>query len=571
MLTVDKKIGVVFNGEIYGYKKIKEDLKDYPFRTTSDTELLLALYKKHGSKNMLDKLPGMFAFAIWDNEAQELFAARDRFGEKPFFYAEGKNGEFVFASEIKAILASGLVDPILDTGSVAHYLKHLYVNPYKTIYSNIHTLPPAHALTVKHGNISIWRYWQMPETNEKITLEEATEKFGKLFKNAVESQLVADVPVGAFLSGGLDSSTVVAIASDYQQKLKTFSFRFREGNDELPYAREIAERYKTDHTELFDDENDIGELLLKMDDVYDEPFADSSNIATYIISRLARKHVTVVLTGDGGDELMGGYGSWYKPFVYAAGGKMSLSSKTEAMIPHLMKALHKAHVPYRNQLGDVFAGAKLRKNFPDVFSAHEAQNTYFSDEELMKLFVKKDKGTSTDTSSCTSNTPDASSRNETYKPHWNSKNTLDDVMRMDIDNYMPGDILVKIDRAAMANSLELRAPFLDVDFASFCISLPFRLKIDKKKDKIILRKAFSSHLTHSILNRHKQGFGAPVTKWLKLPSVKKIKEEYLADRSKKIFSLLSYDAVHEKINDDTYQTWVLLVLAIWMEKRDVRL
>jgi len=554
MLTPDARVGLVFNGEIYGYKDIKKGLSDYHFRTASDTEVILALYGKY-KKEMLRELPGMFAFGLWDDESKELFAARDRFGEKPFYYAHGKNGEFIFASEIKAILASGLVEPILNLDSVTHYLRHLYVNPYTTIYSNIHVLPPAHALSLKDGKLTTWRYWQPPATDQNIGLDEAVTKFKELFEKAVQSQLVADVPVGAFLSGGLDSSTVVAVASHYQQKLKTFAFRFKDGGNELQYAKEIADKYETDHTELFDSNYDIADLLLKMDDIYDEPFADSSNIATYIISKLAREHVTVVITGDGGDELLGGYTAWYKPFLYARDNTMDIPSWTEAMAPYLMKALHRARAPYRNEIGNVLAGAKLKKRFDSVFEAHSAQNTYFSDKELHSLFRKDKSGIAP---------PPAEAP---YQPYWKSTNTLDDVLRMDIDDYMPGDILMKIDRAAMANSLELRAPFLDPDFASFCISLPYRLKIDKESDKIILRKAFFSYLPESLHKRPKMGFGAPVHKWLKLPKVKQLKQEYLADPKRKIFEVLDFDAVQAKAKADTYQTWILLILSIWLENR----
>ncbi|MEI6057425.1 MAG: asparagine synthase (glutamine-hydrolyzing) [bacterium] len=547
MLTSDKTNSIVFNGEIYGYKDIKKTLSEYNFDTNSDTEVILALYKKYGH-NLLEKLPGMFAFALWDEKKKELFCVRDRFGEKPFFYAYGKNGEFIFASEIKAILASDLVEPVIDPESVAHYLKHLYVNPYKTIYSNIFTLPPAHSLTYTDEKVSVQRYWQPPVTNKTISLDEAAATFKNLFSKAVRSQLVADVPVGAFLSGGLDSSSVVAVASQYQKKLKTLSFRFKDGFNELPFAKEIADKYDTDHVEMHDTDHDIGALLLKMRDIFDEPFADSSNISTYLISKQASRHVKVVLTGDGGDELLGGYSGWYKPFLYAEKDSATMPQWLSAMMPYLTRGLHKARIPYRNELCSIYAGTKLKKEFTSVITAHEAQNTYFTDTELDSLFLKKTSG-------------------KKYTPYWQSANTLDDVMHMDIDNYMPGDILTKIDRASMANSIELRAPFLDRDFASFCLSLPYTLKIDKKSEKIVLRKALADYLTDSILTRDKQGFGAPVHRWLKLDTVKKVKNEYLTDQHKKIFDLLSYDAVQKMAEKDNYQTWALLVLAIWLENK----
>jgi asparagine synthase (glutamine-hydrolysing) len=313
MLCALTDVGVTFNGEVYGYKTIRAAIPDYPFRTKSDTEVLLALYHHHG-RSLPEKLPGMFSFAIWDNRMRELFCARDRFGEKPFYYAQGARGEFLFASEIKALLASGLVTPVLDEEAVAHYMKYLYVHPHRSIYRNIHALPPAHYLRYAEGKIQVERYWTLPDTDSKIELPEAADQFRMLFEQAVSRQLVADVPVGAFLSGGLDSSTVVAVASRFCPKLHTYSFAFEDSVSELPFAREVAARYRTEHVELADDTVDIAELLVAMQQVYDEPFADSSNIPTYMISRLAREHTKVILTGDGGDELLAGY-PWYRPLL----------------------------------------------------------------------------------------------------------------------------------------------------------------------------------------------------------------------------------------------------------------
>ncbi|MEW5961407.1 MAG: asparagine synthase (glutamine-hydrolyzing), partial [Chloroflexota bacterium] len=307
--------GIVFNGEIYGYKSLRVSLPDYPFQTTSDTEAILALYDQYGP-GLLSRLPGMFAFAIWDEAHQRLLCARDRFGEKPFYYTWGRKGEFLFASEIKALLASGLVEPVLNRAALAHYMQYLHVHPYQTIYQNIYTLPPAHSLHYEDGQLAVERYWSPPELQPKIELDEAIEQFQVLFDRAVASQLVADVTVGAFLSGGLDSSSIVVAASRHQARLKTFSFGFEDGISELPFAKGVADLYQTDHTELADNHVDIGELLVTMQAVYDEPFADSSNIPTFLISRLARQYVKVVLTGDGGDELLAGYTFWYKPLIF---------------------------------------------------------------------------------------------------------------------------------------------------------------------------------------------------------------------------------------------------------------
>jgi len=539
MLSDNDKLGITFNGEIYGYKEIRKELDNYNFKTTSDTEVILALYEKNGEK-MMEKLPGMFAFAIWDENNQSLFCARDRFGEKPFYYAFGKNNELIFASEIKAILATDLIEPIIDKDSLIDYLKHLYINPNKTIYKNIHTLPPAHFLTFKNGTINVEKYWKLPETNEKISLSEAKETFKKLLEKAVSKQLIADVPVGAFLSGGLDSSTIVDVASKIKPNLQTFSFGFGESINELPFAKLVSEKFKTNHQELQSGEYNLADLLVEMQEIYDEPFADSSNIPTYLISKAAKKYNKVVLTGDGGDELFGGYASWYKPIYYMSQNIFLqifniIKSGITLVFKHSKK--NKIDLYYRIK---GFINKILFKNPLDI---HIRKNTYFSDSELNKILPNKD-----------------------TKSKKENKNTLDDIIRFDILNYMPGDILTKIDRASMANGLELRSPFLDVDFASFCISLPTRLKINNKEDKVILRETFSNEWPKEIKNRSKQGFGAPINEWLKLPSFITLKEKYLKDSKQKIFEIIDFKQTQKIAEKNDYQTWILLTLSIWLEK-----
>lgn len=547
MLSGDSKTGITFNGEIYGYKKIKENLKDYKFKTNSDTEVILALHQKFGEK-MMSRIPGMFAFAVWNDDKQELFCARDRFGEKPFYYTSGSNGEFIFASEIKSIVASGLISPILNKNALEHYLKYLHVAPYETIYSNIHVLPPAHCLTWKNGQINISRYWRLPEVEEKIEKEEAVEEFRRLFAKAVESQMIADVPVGAFLSGGLDSSSVVAVASRFKNKIKTFSFGFGESINELPYAREVAKMYGTEHTELRSQDSDIAEMLIKMADIYDEPFADSSNIPTYLLSKSARPHSKAILTGDGADELLAGYEGKYHSLFFMEKENNSFAKEfwTRMMISVSARLDRKRHdiLRYKNK------GMKLKKDFNSILEANDSFGRYFSEQELSELIAGR------------KNKP------HSYHPNWQPSNTVDDALRYDIENYLPGDILVKTDRASMANGLEFRSPFLDADLASFCISLPESLKISEESNKIILREALSEKWPESVRQRGKQGFGAPVSKWLNLPEVQSLKKQFLNDKSKKIFQLLSFENSRGFADKNNYQTWILLVLTIWMEKNN---
>lgn len=549
MYNDDGTIALVFNGEIYGYQDIKNNLPNYKFKSSSDTEVIMALYITYG-ENFLHKLPGMFSFAIWDDNSKSLIAARDRFGEKPFYYTIGKNGEFIFASEIKAILTSGLIEPVLSRESLAHYFKKLYVHPTKTIYENIYTLPPAHSLIYKNGKYTISRYWNLPDLNEKITLDEAIPKFKELLNNAVKKQLIADVSVGAFLSGGLDSTTIVALASKYSPKIKTFSFGYEGTKNELPYAKLAAKKYRTDHSELHDKDNDIAELLVRMAEVYDEPFADSSNISTYLISRLTKKHVTVVLTGDGGDELLGGYYGWYRSLIAMTDKKITSFPGKVLFMKIVSQIILRTNYKNKAQLITKTRGLYYRNKFKTVLDAHRASNVFFTEKEVLNLGLM--------------------SKIERVEPSWTTTNTVDDAMKDDIEDYMPGDILVKIDRASMANSIELRAPFLDVPFAEFAISLPFRLKIDEKEEKLIMRKAFSDLWPEEIRKRSKTGFGAPIKIWLNKPKVKKLIDEYLDDKNKKIFKYISFEKSRKYIDSSNYKLWILLTLSIWMEKHNFK-
>jgi asparagine synthase (glutamine-hydrolysing) len=547
---MDSPVGaasIVFNGEIYGYREIRDRLQAFPFRTRSDTEVILALYHRYGAK-LLEHLPGMFAFALWDDAHGSLLCARDRFGEKPLYFAVGQDGAFVFASEIKAVLASGLVRPVLDRSALAHYLQYLYVPPDRTIYVNVHTLPPAHALAWRDGKLSVQRYWDLPERTPDVGLSDAAERIDGLIAAAVGRQLVADVPVGAFLSGGMDSSTVVAAAARHGGRVKTFSFAFEAGRvDERAFARPVAARYGCDHHELVDADSDIAELLVTMQRVYDEPFADSSNIATYLIARLAREQVKVVLTGDGGDELFGGYSEWYRPLRWME----SIPAAAVALAPVVRRfvRLGAALAGKRGSDGTraFLTGLDLRRRHASPAAAHQARKRYFSDADLGALGLVP--GTAPEPA-------------RTYPD-----DPVDAALRTDLVSYLPGDILVKTDRASMAHGLELRAPLLDVALATFCVGLPSRLKVQSGADKVVLRAATRSLLPEAVLARPKQGFGAPVGEWLRRKPVADLKAAYLNDPTRRIFDLLPFDATRRHVQGDDYRAWILLVLALWAEDR----
>ena len=543
MLSRDAGVGITFNGQIYGYADIRKALPEYPFRTASDTEVILALHQYRGT-GLLSRLPGVFSFAIWDQCRQELFCARDRFGEKPFYYAVTRGGEFVFASEIKAIVSSELVRPEIDKYSLAHYLKHLYVPADRTIYQNIHTLPPAHYLIWRDGTLTVSRYWELPAPDHQIGLDDAVEKFKELMGRAMDRQLVADVEVGAFLSGGLDSSTIVALASERKAPLKTFAFGFGSGVNELPYAREIAQRYGTDHVELEAGDFDLATLLQDMVFCYDEPFADSSNIPTFLLCRHAAQSLKVVLSGDGADELLAGYDFWYRPLYWADRGgsqnrwKMRLFSAAAASFARVGRSAPLA-------MAELSAGYRLSR-YGATAALHGRQNVFFTDQELSRYGLFS---------------PPAATP-ELY-------GGVDDALRMDLSDYLPGDILVNTDRAAMANGLELRSPFLDVELASFLISLPAALKIDATCEKKILRQAYADKWTPGIRRRAKQGFGAPVSAWLQQDALKEMVPEYLVKPRGKLAGYVDRQDLARIAGNPDYRTWIMLVLGIWMEHHDI--
>lgn len=522
---------IVLNGEIYGYLDLKKKYSDYRYQGTSDTEVILAMYQQRGI-DLVHELPGMFAFAIWNEEKQELFCARDRFGEKPFFYALGKNGEFIFASEIKAILASGLIKPTINRDALNHFLQYGYLSAQQSIYSNIHTLSPAHFLVYKNGEVKTERYYSLPQNDLKINLSEAKEEFTHLLKNAVEKQLIADVEVGSFLSGGLDSSTIVAMVNEFKEQQTTISFGYSGEHSELKFAEEIAKKYQTNHIEIHENRGNIATDLKKISPFFDEPLADMSYTPQFKICQAAARHLKVALSGDVGDELFGGY------HFYTIEQQL------------------KNHFSYNNilvkfglkQFGKFRETSYITNeniNHQNILDFH--QNTvrnYFTLKERNELGLKSD-----------------------YQQNYSfniDENSLNDIMRVDLEKYVPGNMLVKADRMAMANSLEVRTPFLDKDFAEFCIQLPENLKLDSNNDKIILRESMNKYWTETIQNRNKQGFGSSVENWFEEDSLINMSNDLLKNPSHKVFDFIDFKASQKFLNNDK-KHWNLLQLAIWAE------
>ncbi len=535
MFSDTKNECIILNGEIYGYQDLKKKYNSYPYRGSSDTEVILAMYQANG-KDLLQELPGMFAFAIWNEEKQELFCARDRFGEKPFYYAFGENGEFIFASEIKAIIASGLIKPEIDPKQISYYLKNGYIHPHHSIYKNIHNLKPAHSLVFHNGKVSVKPYWKLPSETLKLSLDESVEKFQYLLEEAVKKQLIADVPVGSFLSGGLDSSTIVAVASKYNKNLKTLVYGYDTGDlNEIPYAQSIAEKYKTDHTVLLDKHQKISETLLEVFSYMDEPIMDSAVLPMHLIFKEASKNLKVVLSGDVGDELFGGY-TFYKYNV-----DLSQKGFYTTFISKMLLGANR----FRNMGSERLHRAEY-KNSVD-FHLNKVRN-YFSDSEIQNLGLSLE----------------MSPNNFSFEPTNEDYNSL---MKMDLEKYVPGNMLMKGDRTAMFNSIEARIPFLDKDFAEFCIQLPWQFKMNSSEDKIILREAYSKAWTPEIAKRGKNGFAASVAEWLQLPDMKELSDSLLSDKNNPMFQFLNFSETQKKLNENL-QHWSLLILALWFKNNN---
>ena len=558
MTEETERYWLIFNGEIYNYQHLRRTLEQQGcrFRTQSDTEVLLQAYQVYG-REVLKHLNGQFAFAIWDTTERRLFAARDRLGEKPLFWATSPQGHLLLASEIKSLLASDLIDPRLDPNAVDAYLALLYVPPNRTIYQNIYPLRPGHALSWQNGQLHQWSYWQpIYSQTPQATLadpQETIEKLRYLIAQAVQRQMVADVPIGAFLSGGLDSSTVVALMTQYgDQPPLTFSVGFGDLINELPYARTLARAYKTEHQEI-EQSIPVGEILERLAEVYDEPFADSSNIPTYYMAEFARRKVKVVLTGDGGDEIFGGY-RWYHWLLTSMQSRSMSRVICLKLIALVWQLLAKIGLPVAKQQESaayIYGAARSQQLYPDLWERHLAFAT--------GLKLDRDRLWDRQTTSET-----VAAIRQIYQPASTVK-WLDRASDFDVRCYLAGDILVKVDRAAMAHGLETRSPFLDVDLVEFVLNLPWQFRFQDMNLKSLLRNSCRDLLPETIQQRSKQGFGAPIGHWIARPDVQTLWQRVSQPQSP-LVALLPGIRQHQ-LSLTTQQIWTILCLGLWLEKR----
>lgn len=553
----DGSLWIIFNGEIYNFQELRELVidKGHILKTRTDTECILHLYEEFGN-DCVTYLRGMFAFAIWNNREKTLFCARDRLGIKPFYYYCDQHS-FVFGSEIKAILKAAAIDRTLDPHALDSYFTYGYVTGSRAIYSAIRKLLPAHTLSLhphKSSKPQITRYWDICFQPD-FTRSEAQwrEEVEKEFSEAVRLHMVSDVPFGAFLSGGIDSSSVVAFMTRHSNEpIKTFSIGFIESQfNELQYAREVARRYKTDHHERVLEPESVN-LLSVLVDAYDEPFADNSAIPTYYVSKFAREFVTVALSGDGGDELFAGYTDYYK-----LSNLDRYNFLPAIMHKPLAKALH-SFIP--NQIKGKGLTYLLSQD-KDIVGAHIA---VFNQLERKKLYAralheKLNGGL-------------AESQKENIIRNSTSEEYLSRMQELDIRSYLVDDILTKVDIASMQNSLEVRVPLLDHKFVELTMSIPARYKLNKQGQKYIFKQAMHPYLPASILHHQKQGFSVPFKLWFKNDLKEYVDDRFFAAHSK-LSDYLNIDYVRTVVNDHrrgnrdfTTKIWSILFFDAWLER-----
>ena len=507
----NETVWIVFNGEIYNYIELRNDLKlkGHIFRTKTDTETIVHLYEEY-KEDCVSYLRGMFSFVIWDANKKRLFCARDRFGIKPFFYTVTK-GSFIFASEIKAILTSRDYEKRIDLNVLNEYFAYGYISRNRSIFKDIKKLLPGHYLIIDTefpGKLLIKQYWKIRFVPDNRTTEkEWIEKIQATFDDAVKIRLMSDVPLGAFLSGGVDSCSVVALmARNSSQPIKTFTIGFKEVEyNELKYARLLSERYHTEHHEQIIEPESVA-VLSSLVKGYDEPFADSSAIPTFYVSKFAKEYVTVVLSGDGGDELFAGYDN-YQRFISLQRHNI-LPEKVNSTIFGTALKLIPDNVKGKKLLLYLSQNKKLASVYSGLWHNYERKKL-FSKELLFQIDLDLPEIQNADNLNAVLLDADF----------------ISSLQWQDILTYLPDDILTKVDRASMLNSLEVRVPILDHKLAELSFSIPSNFKYNPKGRKYIFKKAMAQYLPAEILSHKKQGFGVPLTHWFK-----KDLKEYVADR-----------------------------------------
>jgi len=561
-------IQITFNGEIYNFQQLRRELEGlgHSFRTRTDTEAIIYAYEQWGV-DCLAKLRGMFAFGIWDRRRRRLFLARDRVGKKPLFYAQFGD-RFLFASELQGLLADKDVPREVDPPAIDSYLSYGYVPAPSAAFKGVYKLPPAHylALDLKQTGFEkrVERYWSLDyEPKLRIGEDEACEVLREKMTEAVRLRMISDVPLGGFLSGGVDSSVVVGLMAQLSgAKVKTFSIGFNEAAyDETAHARRIAERWETDHHE-FIVEPDALSILPKLVRHYGEPYADSSAIPTFYVAQMTRRHVTVALNGDGGDESFAGYERYLANYLAermrSVPGAATAARALSRVIPESIDPKSRAR---RARRFLAVASRPMAERYPRWLKM-------FQDESKTRLYSPEFSGLLNGQSAGSLNAlfnGSPPSHSPTYPP----THPIDAAMAIDVASYLPYDLLVKVDITSMANSLEARSPFLDHEVMEFAARLPVEIKFRGGRLKSLLKRAFADLLPPENVNRRKMGFGVPVGQWFRGPLRDLLRDTLFSPRSLERGYFRETEVrrlVDEHMGrraDHSFQLWNLLMLELW--------
>jgi asparagine synthase (glutamine-hydrolysing) len=552
----DGTVAAVFNGEIYNFMELRDRLvaRGHRFTTDSDTEVLVHLYEDHG-EDLVGHLRGMFAFAIWDAARRRLLLARDRVGKKPLYYRQA-GASLAFASELKALVADPSVPRELDPVALHHYLTYQYVPAPWSIYRGIRKLPPGHLLVWQEGDVRLRRYWKLDFTPQPVGREqESAEQARQLLLDATSVRMVSERPLGAFLSGGIDSSAVVAaMARLSDQPVKTFCIGFDDQRyDERSYAASVARRYGTDHHEFVVAGSSALEILPAVTRHFDEPFADSSAIPSFFVAELSRRHVTVVLNGDGGDECFGGYRRY--AFMKRV-GRMQPPDPLRGVLSRIGSALAQGRsTPRLRRIG---RGLRVLGEAPQ--HRYASLMSYFTSEAKDALYTKamQEQVAGVDSYELVRQVFDTSRAGE----------DVNRLMDVDVNTYLPGDLLVKVDITTMAHSLEARSPFLDHHLMEWTAGLPSRWKVDGQVTKALLKKAMAPWLPSEVLHRPKAGFGVPLADWLRC-ELRPLAFDLLTDHTARSRGLFRPEVVrqllqdHDEGRDRSDRLWALLQFELW--------
>ena len=559
----DRTKWIVYNGEVYNFQELKKDLEKEGtrFETNCDTEVIIQLYDKYGA-DCVSYLRGMFAFAIWDERDKSLFVARDRIGKKPLLYSHQPNGDLIFGSEFRAVLAHPDVSREVDFEAIDSYLSYLCVPAPQTAFKQIRKLEPAHWLRWKNGKIETQRYWTPDFTKKiKISETEAIEETTRLLRESTRLRMISEVPLGAFLSGGVDSSAVVALMAEQSEKpIKTFSIGFEEKEfSELKYARRVADHVGAEHHE-FIVKPDAMEVLPILVEHYGEPYADMSAIPTYYIARETRKYVTVALNGDGGDESFAGY---------ERHPAMGLAEKYHSLPRFVRKNMIEKAIEFipasnlkRSRLRDV-------KRFLQAASLPTTERYFhwvstFRNDLKEEIYTKQFRGE-------LNGTPPEMFAEQWFK-HADGVNVVDATLLTDLMTYLSNDLMVKVDIATMAVSLEGRSPFLDHKIIEFAASLPVNLKIRGTRTKNLLKKVAAQLVPPEVIYRRKMGFGVPIAEWFRTSLKDFLRERLLSETALKrglFHPQIVNRLVDEHISgreDHGWRLWTLLMLELWFER-----